>query len=293
MSKGRKENLIIVPTLVLDEVKCRNNINRMVEKAVANKVIFRPHFKTHQSAEIGEWFREAGVKKITASSLRMAKYFADAGWKDILVAFPVNILEIDLINQLADKIRLSLLVESVETVEFLSENLNSDIDAYIKTDSGLLRTGVKWDDYNSFSEILKTISGSGRINFKGFLTHAGNSYKARNREEINRIHIESTSRMVSLKNHFMNDFPGLIISVGDTPTCSTIDNFSMVDEIRPGNFVFYEFVPAAHVGVWLNKSLRTFHSMLLKYLPEIQRLEVSGRVNNGAPLDTQGFVVGY
>ena len=30
------------------------------------------------------------------------------------------------------------------------------------------------------------------------------------------------------------------ISVGDTPSCSIIDDFTGVDEIRPGNFVFYD-----------------------------------------------------
>ncbi|MCG3221410.1 MAG: alanine racemase, partial [Candidatus Heimdallarchaeota archaeon] len=29
-------------------------------------------------------------------------------------------------------------------------------------------------------------------------------------------------------------------SVGDTPTASIVDEFSSVDEIRPGNFVFYD-----------------------------------------------------
>jgi D-serine deaminase-like pyridoxal phosphate-dependent protein len=34
----------------------------------------------------------------------------------------------------------------------------------------------------------------------------------------------------------------LILSYGDTPTCSVIENFDGVEEIRPGNFVFYDLV---------------------------------------------------
>jgi D-serine deaminase-like pyridoxal phosphate-dependent protein len=30
------------------------------------------------------------------------------------------------------------------------------------------------------------------------------------------------------------------ISIGDTPSCSLVDKFSGIDEIRPGNFVFYD-----------------------------------------------------
>jgi len=55
------------PTLVVDEGRVRRNIARMATKARASGVRFRPHFKTHQSAAIGAWFREEGVTAITAS----------------------------------------------------------------------------------------------------------------------------------------------------------------------------------------------------------------------------------
>ena len=57
------------PTMVLNEEVCKSNIARMAAKAKAANVVFRPHFKTHQSREIGEWFRASGVDKITVSSL--------------------------------------------------------------------------------------------------------------------------------------------------------------------------------------------------------------------------------
>jgi len=232
--------MITTPTLLLNEKICRQNIKNMAEKARTNNVVLRPHFKTHQSHEIGNWFRQEGTEKITVSSLRMARYFASDGWKDILVAFPVNILEIETINQLAAGIHLSLLVESVETVEFLQQNLKSAVSIYIKVDTGLHRTGVNWDDRNTLSEILEAVNKSGKTSFTGFLTHAGNSYMSRNISEIQAVYLESTSRMLSLKERFITEYPGLKISVGDTPSCSTVEDFSMVDEIRPGNYVFYD-----------------------------------------------------
>ena len=60
------------PTLLLDEVQAVKNIIYMVSKSKAHGKQFRPHFKTHQSAEIGGWFRKAGVKTITVSSVSMA-----------------------------------------------------------------------------------------------------------------------------------------------------------------------------------------------------------------------------
>lgn len=78
------------PTLILDSAICRANIQRMAERAQRNHVAFRPHCKTHQSSVIGEWFREMGVDKITVSSVEMATYFAENGWKDIIIAFTVR-----------------------------------------------------------------------------------------------------------------------------------------------------------------------------------------------------------
>src|SRR5690606_24495318 len=37
-------------------------------------------------------------------------------------------------------------------------------------------------------------------------------------------------------------FPGLMTSVGDTPYCSMGEDFSGADEIRPGNFVYYDLM---------------------------------------------------
>ena len=48
----------------------------MAAKARSAHVRFRPHFKTHQSLEIGRWFREFGVDAITVSSVGMAAFFA-------------------------------------------------------------------------------------------------------------------------------------------------------------------------------------------------------------------------
>ncbi len=232
--------MITVPALLLNEQICRRNIRNMAEKAKRNNVTLRPHFKTHQSYKIGRWFRDEGTVKITVSSFRMAQYFAGDGWKDILVAFPVNILEIETINKLARDILLSLLVESADVVEFLQEHLNSPVDIYIKVDAGLHRTGVSWDDLPAFSDILELLGRSELTTFRGFITHSGHSYRARSMNESASVHNESITRMLSLKKKFIPEYPDLIISVGDTPGCSIIEDFSLVDEIRPGNYVFYD-----------------------------------------------------
>lgn len=231
---------ITVPTLLLDRQKCLNNIQRMVDKAKQQNLVLRPHFKTHQSSSVGRWFRQAGVDKITVSSLRMAEYFANDHWLDITVAFPVNLLEIDLINRLAPYVQLNLLVESAESVQFLDRHLRRPVELFIKIDVGTHRTGLPSDAHDAIQKILEKIQGSKTMHFAGFLAHAGHTYKARSKEAIQAIHHDYLAQMASLKATYVHDFPNLLISVGDTPSCSLMDSFPGADEIRPGNFVFYD-----------------------------------------------------
>jgi D-serine deaminase-like pyridoxal phosphate-dependent protein len=231
---------ITVPTLLLDRSKCMDNIARMAEKAKRNNLIFRPHFKTHQSSGVGRWFREAGVEKITVSSLRMAEYFANDHWRDITVAFPVNLLEIDLINRLAAYIQLNLLVEGVESVQFLERHLRHRVKLFIKVDVGTHRTGVDIDDHARLERIIGRIANSRYAAFAGFLAHAGHSYMEHSAAGVLAVQDSYLPKLRALGEKFFGDFPDALISIGDTPSCSMLGSFSGAGEIRPGNFVFYD-----------------------------------------------------
>ena len=230
-----------IPTLLVNKKRVMRNIRRMAEKAQRSGVRFRPHFKTHQSAQVGEWFREFGVTEITVSSMLMAEFFAKHGWDDISVAFPVNILEFHRVNALAQKIQLNLLVESEETVNFLSKNLTSTVDVWLKIDVGYNRTGIPFDKTTRVIKLAKTVEAAENLHFAGLLTHAGHSYYAKSSQEIREIHQESISFLNRLRDLLQeNGVSPVQLSIGDTPTCSIADKFSRVDEIRPGNFVFFD-----------------------------------------------------
>ncbi|MCD4817767.1 MAG: alanine racemase [Candidatus Cloacimonetes bacterium] len=242
MIKNFQKLKIKKPTLVIDESKVRQNIQFMTEKANRNNLIFRPHFKTHQSAEIGEWFRKNGIDSITVSSVQMAEYFAKNGWKDITIAFPVNLMEIKEINVLAKKIALNILICDIETVESIEKKVTSKLGFFIKIDTGYHRTGFLIKDISQIEKILSIVKSNKNLQFKGFLTHAGNTYSTQSVSEISKIHTQNLELMSKLKNHFIGDYPNIICSIGDTPSCSLMENFIGIDEIRPGNFAFYDLM---------------------------------------------------
>lgn len=233
---------IIRPTLVVDKEVCLRNIERMAQKAVDHNLRFRPHFKTHQSLKVGEWFRQFGVEAITVSSVQMAEYFADGGWKDITVAFPVNILEIDNINRLASKIKLHLLVENTEAARFLAKHILHPVGIWIKIDTGHNRTGIEPSNIEETDWVINEISINKKLTFKGFLTHSGHTYSAHSTDEIFNRHFDALLKLKFLKQRLSNQFPDIEISLGDTPAATLCTNFNGVDEIRPGNFVFYDLM---------------------------------------------------
>ncbi|MBT8287987.1 MAG: alanine racemase [Bacteroidia bacterium] len=233
--------MIRKPTLVLNEDRCRKNITAMAAKAKRSGLQLRPHFKTHQSLEIGRWFKEEGIEKITVSSLEMARYFSEE-WDDITVAFPVNVLEYATINELADKINLNLLVESLDSLTHLNRLLTGDINLYIKINIGNNRTGIDPKDHSLITRIVEEIVSSKHLIFAGFLGHAGQTYSCRSKIEIVETHAKAIGIMTSLRDVFKKDFPNLKISYGDTPSSSVCDDFAGIDELRPGNFVFYDLM---------------------------------------------------
>lgn len=230
------------PTLVVDKEVCFRNIEKMALKAAKYKLRFRPHFKTHQSAKIGEWFKRFGVEAITVSSVQMAEYFAANGWNDITISFSLNRLEIENINRLAASIKLNVLLENKEASTTLAEKASSSIGVYIKIDTGYHRTGIPSSRTKTIDSILEIIATNKKIIFKGFLTHSGNTYQAKSTNEIFSRHFDALLKLKSLKNRYKKNYPQIEISMGDTPSASICANFDEVGELRPGNFVFYDLM---------------------------------------------------
>ncbi len=226
------------PTLLVNEAIARKNIRKMVQKASDASVDFRPHMKTHQSHEIGNWFQEEGVSKITVSSVDMAKYFADGGFQDITIAFPYNPLEAAEIESLARRVKLNLLIESPESLDHLATHVLAELNYFIKVDLGYHRTGINPDNPKLIHSIAKSKNPDHHL--IGLLGHAGHSYSNIDKKSAGKIFKSSMKAFSKVKAELGR--ADLVISYGDTPTCSILDQFPGINEIRPGNFVFYDLM---------------------------------------------------
>lgn len=227
-----------MPRLLLNKEIAEKNISKVINKAKSNNLEYRPHFKTHQSHIVGEWFRKKGINGITVSSLEMADYFAKAGWDDITVAFPADSMQNKLIDRLAKSCSLSMLIVSETALKLLQDKLTGVVGLYIEVDPGYGRSGVSSNDIERIRTLIDSIEGHKLTTFRGFYSHAGHTYKARGKSEIVSIANASLDRLSNLSSHF----PGIHICFGDTPSCSVLDNFGSVTQLSAGNLVFYDWI---------------------------------------------------
>jgi len=246
----------------------KQNIKQMLAKANKNNVVLRPHFKTHQSIEIGNIFKDFGISKITVSSLEMAYFFANNSWNDITIAFPINFKNTKQINALAKKIRLNIIISTIESINFIAEL--SNINFLIEIDTGYNRTGFSHNNFNDIEASIKEINKNNK--FIGFLNHSGNTYSANNTDKIITIYNSSKEKLQELQTKFTKYKP--IISVGDTPSCSIIENFEGINEIRPGNFVYYDLMQY-NLGVCTEKQIgAVLYAPIIAMYPERNQMVI-------------------
>lgn len=230
---------ITAPTVLINRSQAQRNIQTMQIKAQRAGVALRPHFKTHQSALIGTWFGTPAETPIAVSSLAMAQYFAASGWHDIHLAIPLNPREVPALNELAAQVRLTLTVEHLDAVPFLAA-LQHPIQVMVEIDTGYGRTGVHWQQAEQLHQLLLSLQALPHVQRLGLMVHSGQSYGAQGYQAIAAVHQESSLRLEQLLHELAWQGSPLWISTGDTPTCSQMEHFPHANEIRPGNYVFYD-----------------------------------------------------
>ncbi|MBO3698433.1 alanine racemase [Roseivirga sp. E12] len=231
------------PTLLLDLKKMESNIDSMIEKADRLNVKLVPHFKTHQSKEVAQYFRKKGLRSITVSSVLMAEYFVKHGWQDITVAFPFNRLEVGVINGfISQGVNVKLLITDVDTVSFLGKELVGAVDLFIELDAGYHRSGVNTNHIDEIRAIASEMAKSDNTKFYGLYCHPGNTYHEDSIDRIKSLWRDAIEKVNEVRLNLTDLGKDVVIRMGDTPGCAVVEDMKGVDEIGPGNFVFYDLV---------------------------------------------------
>ncbi|KMJ57548.1 alanine racemase [Bacillus sp. LL01] len=234
------------PTLLLDHPVLLKNIRNMSDFAKENNINLRPHIKTHKSVEIAKLQLEHGAIGITTAKLEEAEVMAHTGIVDILVAYPVSSpAKIERIVGLLNKgVDLKVSVDNLDQIKLLQKALEKTghtLEVWIKVNSGLNRCGV--EPGTNAVDLARGILFLSQLRLGGIFTHAGHSYGARGKEELERIAVAEAEAVVSSAEACEKaGIPIPVRSVGSTPTYRIAGKVEGITEVRPGNAVFFDSI---------------------------------------------------
>jgi D-serine deaminase-like pyridoxal phosphate-dependent protein len=235
---------VSTPALLLHRDVVQRNCDRMRLKAQQSGVAFRPHVKTHKTVEVGRIQHGGTPGPITVSTMAEAEFFADDGFRDITYAVPIAPDKLERAASLATRIeRFSILIDSeltLRAVEAYASSVGVIFDVFLKVDCGYHRAGVDPDSPDS-ARLAMAMGRSEAVHFQGILTHAGHSYNATDAEEIRRIAAEESASLTRFRALLAAEgLADIVRSIGSTPTASIVSRFTECEEVRPGNYVFFD-----------------------------------------------------
>ncbi|HKD12380.1 MAG TPA: alanine racemase [Thermoanaerobaculia bacterium] len=230
------------PAVLVDLDVLERNIARQAERARAAGVKLRPHGKTHKTPEIGRMQLTAGASGLTLAKTGEAEVFADSGFDDLFLAYPiVGADKAKRLLALSDRIRLRVGADSVEGAATLSPAFGAAgrrLGVLLKIDTGLHRVGVAPERALETALRIAELPG---IELAGIFTHAGHAYRQETPEGIEAVARSEGEILVAAAEVLRRE--GLAISelsVGSTPTAAHAMKVAGVTECRPGNYVFHD-----------------------------------------------------
>lgn len=231
---------LLTPCLVLDKGILERNLRRMSETVRRNGVALRPHLKTAKSAEVARMATRGEAGGITVSTLAEAEYFADHGFRDVLVAAAQPPQKLDRAAALSDRgVKVGLVTDDIVSAQAIARHRGA-FRVLIEIDSGDRRAGIDADD-DALIEIARALGEK----CAGVMTHAGHSYDCRDVSCIKDVAEIERAAVVRAASRLRD--AGIeceVVSVGSTPTMTHAENLEGVTEARPGVYMFQDLFQA-------------------------------------------------
>lgn len=236
MQYGLKDtDTIFTPALVYYEDAVKENIRRAVNIA-GDVARLRPHVKSHKTVEIPKLQSLAGINKFKTATVAETEMLLDAGFKDIILAYPIvgpNINRfIELVKAYPDA-KSATLAEDAETVRHISA-VAAEKDVVVRLlvdiDAGMHRTGVPFDKASELYRLiasLPALEAAGLHVYDGHNNGKDENIRMKNAEEYHK-------KTLSLKAELEKDgFAVETVVMGGTPPFKCYAELGGV-EVSPG-----------------------------------------------------------
>ncbi|RKK19510.1 hypothetical protein BFJ66_g16092 [Fusarium oxysporum f. sp. cepae] len=244
---GKHVSELPTPSLVVNLPVLKTNVQTLHRDVEKLGIGFRPHVKTLKSLEVTRLMMADGkYRGIIASTIPEIKgalpLVKEGILEECLYGLPVYPGILPRLIELRKSLRIMLMVDNEQQVEFLEESASSKQpwDVFIKLDVGSRRAGVEANSA-ALNRLVEHAQKSSAISIYGFYCHAGHSYGGRSRDEAEKtLNIEVSSVLAAAK--LLPSDRQLVISVGSTPTAHVVESLkaSMPEniklELHAGNF---------------------------------------------------------
>jgi len=218
------------PYLVVDRGILAANIERAQRWADDRGLRLRPHVKTHKCVEIGRMQTDAGASGITVATIGEAEVFADAGFDDLFVAYPLWPSD-EARSRLAAVAARARVLIGIDSAEAAAGWAGIEVRALIEVDSGHHRSGVRAE---LAGELAVAAEASG-LGVDGVFTFPGHSY-APGQGRAHAAGDEASALVSAADSLRAAGVQPWVISGGSTPSLAATG--SGLTESRPGVYVF-------------------------------------------------------
>jgi D-serine deaminase-like pyridoxal phosphate-dependent protein len=230
------------PALILDRAVLRRNLKRMSDRLRLAGVALRPHLKTAKSAKVGRMAVEGHDGRITVSTLAEARYFAAAGFTDILYGVGIIPAKLPAIAELRRQgVNLRVVTDNIPVARSIAEAARGGdtFSVFIEIDSGGGRAGLPFPELPGLIDIARILHAAPGVDLAGVMTHAGHSYHQSTPDGIAAVAEQERLAIVGAAEKLRAaGIPCPIVSGGSTPTATWSRDFSGITEMRPGVYVF-------------------------------------------------------
>ncbi len=229
------------PRVVIDRGILQANISRMAGRAAAAGVALRPHVKTHKMPQVARMAAEAGAVGVQVAKLGEAEVMADAGFDDILVAYPI-VGEAKLLRlaALARRTQITVSLDSATVAEGISRAMvdhGTSCRLLVEVDTGLHRIGVQPSEALALARVIARLPA---VELAGVLTHEGHIYTAAGDvAEMERMTREACRTVLDVAGQIRAaGLAAPVVSVGSSGTARFGMAVPGITEVRPGTYVF-------------------------------------------------------
>lgn len=227
------------PAVVIFKERVEENIRTLVQ-SIDRIDRLRPHIKTHKSPQVTQMMMHHGISKFKSATIAEAEMLANAGAKNILLAYqpvgPKLMRFFELVSQHPD-ILFSCLVDNHATAREMSELFSpAKLSVYIDLNVGMNRTGIIPD--RGFDLARECVSLDG-LSLKGLHVYDGH-IRDIDFDERKKKSDAAFEGVRSLQKTIEQELlVPMVVVAGGTPTYSIHSKRPDV-ECSPGTFIYWD-----------------------------------------------------